>query len=552
MTRFIISHRRAGKFGKAAQQRSRALMDTTFSRSILPYVQVVKDQAPKDSTARRLTYVKGDFEELFRKAAELPPDVLIEPVIEHQPAWTFPLNLRWLAGNRRAMTTDFACPQWTMPLGYAPAWTFPLNHPSRPSWSMPLRSMPLESPIVGTGRRLRLKVTGSGPIANVEVILLLLGPGEITAVLKSATDAKGNVSFSFSPDFQPVIVVAEPHGDFWTLIVRGPVDGQNLVLSALPKDGRFGWWHQVCGIDSTAKLKGTGIRVGVVDTGLGPHPHLKHTRSVGAFIDGNYKPKAGADVDRHGTHVAGTIAARATADAYTGAAPRVTLLAARVFPSREEMVEMNRDPDEFGANQGDIADAIDHLSRTGRVDLINLSLGSSAPSEIERDAIKDALERGTLCICAAGNDGATPISYPARFPECVAVSAVGQNGWGALGSPTAANYPNEPEKYGLQNLFLAEFSNFGPQVACAAPGNGIIATVPARPGQPQPFAALDGTSMASPMACGLLAAVLSSDAQYKALPRDARRAEHARTRLRAACVDIGLARHFQGSGIPHL
>ena len=107
-------------------------------------------------------------------------------------------------------------------------------------------------------------------------------------------------------------------------------------------------------------------------------------------------PVSAATSIPHGTHVCGTIGARPVdpATQRSGIAPGATLFSAKVSPGADTF-----------ANQGDIVLAIDALSRGHRVDLINLSLGASQPSEIEHDAIVDALQRGTLCICAAGNTG---------------------------------------------------------------------------------------------------------------------------------------------------
>jgi len=50
---------------------------------------------------------------------------------------------------------------------------------------------------------------------------------------------------------------------------------------------------------------------------------------------------------------------------------------------------------------------------------------------------------------------------------------------------------------GQNNLFLASFSCFGPTLACAAPGVGIVSTVPDRDGVAGAYMEMDGTSMAS-------------------------------------------------------
>jgi subtilisin len=99
-------------------------------------------------------------------------------------------------------------------------------------------------------------------------------------------------------------------------------------------------------------------------------------------------------------------------------------------------------------------------------------------------------------------------------------------------------------------MFLANFSCFGPEIDCCAPGVGIISTVPERFGLTMPYAAMDGTSMASPAACGALAAILAKSIDYPGLPRDVSRAERARALLKANCRDVAMEARYQGRGIP--
>jgi hypothetical protein len=134
----------------------------------------------------------------------------------------------------------------------------------------------------------------------------------------------------------------------------------------------------------------------------------------------------------------------------------------------------------------------------------------------------------------------------------VAVSALGVLGWGPPETLAAGRVPEDPAKLGAENLFLAYFSCFGPEITCGAPGVGVIVTVRARFGLAAPYASMDGTSMASPSSCGALAALLPASAEYRAMPRDETRAQMPRSILHHHCRAIGLKAEFQGRGAPDL
>ncbi|MDP8930364.1 MAG: S8 family serine peptidase [Actinomycetota bacterium] len=500
MARYVLSHRRAGKFNDDAKRASRTAADHAFSSLFEPAADVVNRMEPAEDTAREVIVFEANPADVAAKATMVGPDVLIEPEILHFPAPAFPLDL---AGLRPGMAPGMA--------------------------------------LAGFGTEFSVTVRGpNSPLLGAEV-LLFLRIGSLENLLSARTDEDGKVRFRFSRVWSPAALLAIPWGNHWSMVVRGPTAGLEVICPSLPAIERLSWWHQVLGLTEPVEDLGSGVSIGVVDTGAGPHPDLDHVVLAGAFIDGNHdtEPKAGQDVDSHGSHVSGTIGGRPQGEnGPVGIAPAVSLFAARVFAG----------PD-TGANQGDIANAVDHLSRERQADLLNLSLGSPRPSEIEHDAIIDAAERGTLCICAAANS-AGPVEFPAAFPEAVAVSALGLEGWGPPGSLSSTRLPTDRERFGVENLYLANFSCFGPEIDSTAPGVGIIATVPERFGLVAPYKDLDGTSMASPLACALLAAVLSGSQDYLDLPRNITRAERARSLLRQACRDIGLAARFQGSGLP--
>src|SRR5262249_25874873 len=152
-----------------------------------------------------------------------------------------------------------------------------------------------------------------------------------------------------------------------------------VALPALPRRGPVAWWHHAVGVGRYVPALGEGIRVGVVDTGLGPHPYLQHAKRVGAIVRGVLDESADAtnDVAEHGTHVAGIIGARPTdLQDFAGIAPGADLVAIRVYPGGGAP-----GAEAGSATNGDIAEAITRLSEQEHCDIINLSSGGLMRSE---------------------------------------------------------------------------------------------------------------------------------------------------------------------------
>jgi len=301
----------------------------------------------------------------------------------------------------------------------------------------------------------------------------------------------------------------------------------------------LGWWHRAVRWTRSRGANGNGIKIGVIDTGCGPHPALSHVQALGTFIDNEHTE--GIDDDgEHGSHVCGIIAARPSSwERFIGMAPEAEIIVARVSrPGRY-------------ANQANIADALDAMVDRG-VHLVNLSLAASEPSRSLIDSIANAWIHGVVCFAAAGNLGGD-VLWPAKHELVVAVTALGRTAEvseGSLGHLLLEGCGN------LDNTNDFVFPNFcsrGPSVNCCAPGVGIISTLRTTDrSSPGHWGDMSGTSMASPLALGVLAAVLSSDLEFVNMPSDESRAKHAVEVLRNQCMPLALNEDCQGDGLPML
>jgi hypothetical protein len=509
--RYVISHLLA--VHPEGQPRADAVdLFSTRLQRVVPHVNVLADSVEgggeESGAERRVLLVEADAAELSTLVAGLTSDTVVEAELPRVPAIAYPAELLPSAAAANAGGSAEAA---------------------------------AAGPGTGAVLRLTLQDGAGAGVGGCTVMINFAGvqaPGA-SVVAGGVSDGDGGVGIPFDPDlWRPYIAVVEPDGRFWTEVTRMPQSGQTIRLTELPRTGPVGWWQLLSGVAAFDAGAGEGIKVGVIDTGVGPHPALAHAIPVGAFIDGAFipGPRSGLDVQKHGTHVSGIIGARPVEEGeFAGIAPAAELFVARVFPPAGS------------ANQGDIASAIDALSGAYGVDIVNLSLVGGA-SAIERDAVIVALQRGTVCVCAAGNQ-AGAVGYPAAYPESIAVSALGLVNTAPQDSAPALNLPAQPDRFGVGGIFLASFSNLGPQLWCAAPGNGLISTVPAGEAHPAPYADMSGTSMSSPLTAGVLAAVLGRDPVYARLPRGPQRAAYARAALGLRAIPVLSNPLYEGRGM---
>lgn len=200
--------------------------------------------------------------------------------------------------------------------------------------------------------------------------------------------------------------------------------------------------------------------------------------------DRNYgNPDCNGPNSFHGTHVAGIIgAARNNGIGMDGVAADVKIMAVRCVPNGDE-----RDKD--------VANAIRYAVDNGAT-ILNMSFGKkfSWDKKVVDDAVKYAESKGVLLMHAAGNDHVN-IDVETHYP-CKKF----ENG------KEASNFIDVGAlSWKADEKIVAKFSNYGKKtVDIFSPGVDIYSTTPKNE-----YKDASGTSMATPVACGV-AAVLKS------------------------------------------
>ncbi len=288
--------------------------------------------------------------------------------------------------------------------------------------------------------------------------------------------------------------------DYKVTALATPTDPMFPQLWGMSKIGAPAAWD---------KYAGGVVTVAVTDTGIDPsHPDLDgnlwenpgEVAGNGRDDDGNgvvddfngVNFSAGlnsgnpydGDVDGHGTHVSGTIAAESgNGIGVAGVNPQAKILAAKFLP------------DSGPGSTSDAIRAIDYARSMG-AKVMNASWGGGDYSK----ALEEAIARsGMLFVAAAGNktsDNDDDPAYPASYELDNVVSVAASD----------------------QSDDLAYFSNYGRcSVDLAAPGTGIVSTVPG-----DDYASYDGTSMASPHVAGVAALLAARNAGLSPLEIKAR------------------------------
>lgn len=222
--------------------------------------------------------------------------------------------------------------------------------------------------------------------------------------------------------------------------------------------------------DAWASSQGAGVVVAVIDTGLDAgHPDL--AGRVLPEIDLLPGVTPAPEQNGHGTRVASIIAGSLNAIGMAGIAPQATILPVSAL-----------DPAGFGDSSTVARGIIAAADAGARV--INLSLGGPDKDPVLDQACAYAFAKGSVVVAAGGNSYLTgnKVQYPAASPNVMAVASVDRTG-----NPSG-------------------FSNTGPHIDIAAPGEGVLAALPGAGYDEE-----SGTSFAAPHVAAAVALVLSAN-----------------------------------------
>jgi aqualysin 1 len=224
------------------------------------------------------------------------------------------------------------------------------------------------------------------------------------------------------------------------------------------------WGVNKIDADASSTLAGNGsgavsnVNAYVIDSGIYKHPDLNVVKHVNFTGDGRNR-----DCYGHGTHVAGSVAAKDNASDVVGAAPGAHLTGVKVLGCSGS-----------GSNSG-VLKGVDWVTANAvKPAIANMSLSGGLSRALD-DAVRNSAASGVFYSLAAGNQGADACNHsPAR-------AGAGTNN----GIATVAATNSSDGEW--------RSSNHGPCVDVWAPGAGILSTK-----EGGGTATKSGTSMAAP------------------------------------------------------
>lgn len=279
---------------------------------------------------------------------------------------------------------------------------------------------------------------------------------------------------------------------------------------------------QILGAEQAWELStGEGITISVIDSGVEiDHADLKNRVVPGYDALSDSDEEDAGDVSRlnhfissykHGTHVAGIIAAEANnKKGIVGIAPDAKIMPVKIFPDLADFFSTSREESDDAqiTTSAIMSDAIVWSVDHG-ADVINMSLIMNFESETVTRAINYALDNNVAVVVSAGNQ---------RQIDNARNTLAAVEGVIAVG---ATNSNNE----------ITSYSNSGDYLTVVAPGHNVISSIPALLSSGS-TRLMSGTSMAAPYVAGI-AALLKAHHGATATPA------WIKSRLEATSQDLG-------------
>ncbi len=260
-------------------------------------------------------------------------------------------------------------------------------------------------------------------------------------------------------------------------------------------------------------LTGKGVKVAVIDEGIAVHPELEG--SVKARVNLTAQRGKGA-VGSHGTHVAGIIHALA---------PDAELRGYAVFAGDGGNDALRESPEQ------PIIDAIHRAVKDGN-QVINMSLGSGqGPSSRLARVVEEYASKGVIFLVAAGNSRhySGGIDSPSSAPSAITVGSLNSAG-------RISDFTTYGKRFDARKLTTVVKDVF------MAPGSNIVSTMPSSPfafGRREPeYAAMSGTSMATPAMSGVSALLVQDMGQMTLVPSPIEMAQRLKSALVASSTQI--------------
>ena len=273
-------------------------------------------------------------------------------------------------------------------------------------------------------------------------------------------------------------------------------------------------------LNPIAKIDGTDQRVdadvAIVDTGIAYHPDLN---VAGGYNCSTADHTAWRDVEHHGTHVAGIVAALDNGFGVVGVAPGARVWGVKILnDDGNGLISWYVCGLDWILAQRDPVDPARPLFEAVNMSVTKYGSDDHNCGLTNHDVLHQAICRvvagGITVVAAAANDSHDAAkNIPASYDEVITVSALADTDGkpGGLGGNACYSWGG----YDKDDTF-ADFSNYGADVDLIAPGKCILSTVPGG------YGTMSGTSMAAPTVTGAVALYKSS--RPNATPAEVREA----------------------------